>query len=67
MDGGEKVLVEPHFPNHLVQGLIRTGHDVQVAADTGGFGRGQIIWRNLDTGVLMGGTESRADGMVAAW
>ncbi len=64
---GKKVLVEPHFPNHLVQGLIRKGHDVQVAADTGGFGRGQIIWRNLDTGVLMGGTESRADGMVAAW
>lgn len=64
---GKKVMVEPHFPNHLVQALIRKGHQIQVASDTGGFGRGQIIWRNPQTGVLMGGTESRTDGTIAAW
>jgi gamma-glutamyltranspeptidase/glutathione hydrolase len=64
---GKKVMVEPHFPNHLVQALIRKGHQIQVASDTGGFGRGQIIWRNPQTGVLMGGTESRTDGAIAAW
>ncbi|RDI40102.1 gamma-glutamyltransferase family protein [Falsibacillus pallidus] len=64
---GKKILVEPHFPNHLAQGLARKGHQIQVATDTGSFGRGQIIWRDEKTGVLMGGTESRTDGAIAAW
>jgi len=64
---GKTVQVEPEFPNYLVQALIRKGHDVQVMPDTGGFGRGQIIWRNPETGVLQGGTESRTDGAIAAW
>jgi gamma-glutamyltranspeptidase/glutathione hydrolase len=33
---------------------------------SGGFGRGQIIWRQPD-GVLVGGTEPRTDGQIAAW
>lgn len=65
--GGKKVHVEPEFPNYLVQALQRKGHDIEVLPDTGSFGRGQIIWRNPETGVLAGGTESRTDGMVAAW
>jgi gamma-glutamyltranspeptidase/glutathione hydrolase len=64
---GKKVQVEPHFPNHIAQALARKGHQIEVALDTGGFGRGQIIWRDPETGVLMGGTESRADGSVASW
>lgn len=64
---GKKVEVEPHFPNHLAQALARKGHQIEVALDTGGFGRGQIIWRDPETGVLMGGTESRTDGSIAAW
>lgn len=65
--GGKTVWVEPNFPNHLVQALIRKGHQIQVATDTDSFGRGQIIWRHPETGVLSGGTESRTDGTVAAW
>ena len=64
---GKKVVVEPEFPDHLVQGLIRKGHDITVAKDSGSFGRGQIIWRNPVTGVLQGGTESRTDGAIAVW
>lgn len=64
---GNKVLVEPDFPNHLAQALIRKGHDVQASVDSGSFGRGQIIWRNPETGVLAGGTESRTDGSIAVW
>jgi gamma-glutamyltranspeptidase/glutathione hydrolase len=64
---GKKVLVEPHFPSHLAQALVRKGHQIQVAVDKGAFGRGQIIWRDPETGVLSGGTESRADGVVASW
>ncbi|MCF6138897.1 gamma-glutamyltransferase family protein [Pseudalkalibacillus berkeleyi] len=63
----KKVLVEPSFPNHIAQALARKGHHIQVAMDGGPFGRGQIIWRDPETGVLAGGTESRTDGSVAAW
>ncbi|MCM3597352.1 gamma-glutamyltransferase family protein [Metabacillus idriensis] len=64
---GKKVLVEPHFPSHLAQALVRKGHEIQKTVDTGQFGRGQIIWRDPDTGVLTGGTEPRADGSIASW
>lgn len=58
--------VEHHFPQHIAQALARKGHNIKVALDAGGFGRGQIIWRN-EEGVLIGGTESRTDGAIAAW
>ena len=64
----EKIIeVEPQFPDYLAQALARRGHTVQRAVDSGMFGRGQIIWRDPDSGVLAGGTEPRADGEVAAW
>lgn len=63
---GKTVHVEHEFPNYLVQSLERKGHQIQVT-DAGHFGRGQIIWRNLETGVLQGGTESRTDGAIAVW
>ncbi|GAB7386470.1 gamma-glutamyltransferase family protein [Bacillaceae bacterium] len=61
------VFVERGIPDHIVQELARRGHDVRIAADPAGFGRGQIIWRDPRTGVLAGGTEPRTDGAVAAW
>lgn len=64
---GKTIMVEPDFPNEMAQALARKGHDIKVALDNGTFGRGQIIWRDYQTGVLVGGTESRADGIVAAW
>jgi len=65
--GGKKVQVEPEFPGELIEALRQKGHDIEVMPDGGAFGRGQIIWRDLQTGVLAGGTESRTDGMIAAW
>ncbi|MCM3360922.1 gamma-glutamyltransferase family protein [Niallia sp. MER TA 168] len=64
---GKKILVEPHFPNYLAQALARRGHEIQTATDYGHFGRGQIIWRDEETGALIGGTESRTDGAIASW
>ncbi|MFD1206737.1 gamma-glutamyltransferase family protein [Sporosarcina contaminans] len=64
---GNKLLVEPNFPNYLAQALTRKGHQVVPTIDSGSFGRGQIIWRNQQTGVLSGGTESRTDGSIAVW
>ncbi|WP_018923011.1 gamma-glutamyltransferase family protein [Salsuginibacillus kocurii] len=59
------VEVEPNFPDHIAQALVRKGHQVKKSVDEGGFGRGQIIWRDPKTGVLTGGTEPRADGYIS--
>ncbi|MCL6443527.1 MAG: gamma-glutamyltransferase family protein [Alicyclobacillus sp.] len=63
---GKQVDVE-RFPEHVVQALIRKGHQLRIATDAGGFGRGQIIWRDPVSGVLAGGTEPRTDGSIAAY
>jgi len=62
---GRDILVEPHFSRHLAQQLGAKGHNVRISMDASQFGRGQIIWRNPENGVLTGGTESRTDGMIA--
>jgi gamma-glutamyltranspeptidase / glutathione hydrolase len=64
---GKHIEVEHHFPNHIVKQLAARGHQMKVAYDGGGFGRGQVIVRNPDTGVLTGGTEMRTDGSIACW
>ena len=63
----KQIEVEKNFPTHIAKELAAYGHDVGVALESGSFGRGQIIWRDLETGVLAGGTESRCDGSVVAY
>ncbi|MDI5921583.1 gamma-glutamyltransferase family protein [Halomonas sp. LR5S13] len=64
---GRTVEVEPHFPDHLAQALARRGHHIVKLADSVSFGRGQIIVRDAETGVLCGGTEPRTDAAVLPW
>jgi len=64
---GKTVRVENSFPHHFALSLAEKGHDIQIALEPNEFGRGQIIWRDPETGVLCGGTESRTDGTIAAW
>ncbi|MBB6453283.1 gamma-glutamyltranspeptidase/glutathione hydrolase [Salirhabdus euzebyi] len=64
---GKTVLVEPSFPHHVAEALKRRGHDIKIELEIGEFGRGQIIWRDPETGVLFGGTEHRTDGTIATW
>ncbi|HET7627036.1 MAG TPA: gamma-glutamyltransferase family protein [Bacillales bacterium] len=64
---GKIVEVEHTFPHHIASALADRGHDIRIALEPNSFGRGQIIWRNPENGVLTGGTEPRTDGMVAAW
>ncbi|MCD8508565.1 MAG: gamma-glutamyltransferase family protein [Bacillus sp. (in: Bacteria)] len=64
---GKEVHLEHSVLNHIALGLSAKGHQIQVAHQTGGFGRGQIIWRDPVTGVLAGGTESRTDGSIAVY
>lgn len=59
------VEIEIGTPKFIFEHLQRRGHQVQWAKDSGSFGRGQIILKNGET--LIGATEPRTDGMVAAW
>ncbi|RVU55481.1 gamma-glutamyltransferase family protein [Anaerosphaera multitolerans] len=64
--GGKEIQVERGFSYSLTEELVRRGHKVSVLPESISFGRGQIIWRD-ENGVLMGATEPRTDGTVAAW
>ncbi|WP_226654953.1 gamma-glutamyltransferase family protein [Pseudalkalibacillus hwajinpoensis] len=64
---GKRVWVESTFPPHLAEALTRKGHEIEVQLEKGAFGRGQIIWRDQQSGTLFGGTESRTDGTIAAY
>ncbi|WP_434984647.1 gamma-glutamyltransferase family protein [Vreelandella zhaodongensis] len=61
---GTTIEVEADFPNHLALALAGRGHHIVKVADSISFGRGQIILRDPDSGVLHGGTEPRTDGAV---
>ena len=63
---GKKIDLEPGFPKYIAEALIRKGHDINMSFDSISFGRGQVIVRQ-ENGVLVAGTEGRADSGVAAW
>jgi len=63
---GKRVYIEPQFPEPVAKALECFGHEIRRHDDTPSFGRGQIIWR-MEDGTLVGGTEPRADGTIAAW
>jgi len=65
--GKKTVGIEHQVPLHITRGLSAKGHDIELAHDYSSYGRGQIIVRNPDTGVLCGGTEQRTDGHIAHW
>lgn len=63
---GKKVEVEAQVDSAIIEGLRARGHEIVVKQDRSTFGRGQIIWRRED-GTLVGATEGRTDGTVAAF
>lgn len=67
MAGDNKVGIEQGASRDLINALARRGHEVVVASDLTDYGRGQIILRDPVSGVLWGGTEPRADSVVAVW
>ncbi len=60
---GMNVLLEYGVPQHIIEGLDALGHNVDVRAEGGTFGRGQIIWR-MENGSLVAGSDPRADGLA---
>jgi gamma-glutamyltranspeptidase/glutathione hydrolase len=66
MDGraGGQVALEQGIPIHVISKLQEMGHQVEVVSgpERAVFGRGQIILRERESGVLWGGSDPRADG-----
>ena len=66
---GDGVALEEGLPQSTFQELQRRGHAVYLVEgyDRYIFGGGQVIERDIDTGVLRGGSEPRKDGCAIGW
>ena len=64
--GGKHIQLEREILPEIAAELSERGHEVEIVDDPIDMGRGQIIWRT-ENGLLMGGTEPRCDGTIAAW
>ena len=61
---GGRVALEDGIPAHVISDLEKMGHPVYSVSgyDRSLFGRGQVILRDAETGVLCAGSDPRADG-----
>lgn len=68
-DPGGEVLIEKGYPLDQVIALHEKGHHLRMVKGRGRFvfGGGQIIQRNPDTGILIGGSDPRKDGCALGW
>ena len=64
--GADGVLAEPEVGSDTIAALRRLGHNIRAEEGRAGFGGGQMVWRNPDTGVLIAGSEPRKDGCAVA-
>ncbi len=60
------VALENTFHPQIALQLQARGHDIQIAADSVAFGRGQMILKD-EHGALVGGAEKRTDSNIACW
>ncbi len=67
--GDRSVKVEEDLDASVVDDLRARGHDIAVqrSYERVGFGGGQVVSRDADTGVLCAGTEPRKDGSALGW
>ncbi|MEW6287531.1 MAG: gamma-glutamyltransferase family protein [Chloroflexota bacterium] len=63
-EAGGRVAIEEGMPKETLDALQAMGHPVYEVTgyERALFGRGQVIWRDQETGVLCGGSDPRADG-----
>jgi gamma-glutamyltranspeptidase/glutathione hydrolase len=61
---GGRVALEEGMPPDVISGLEKMGHPVYSVSgfERSLFGRGQVILRDAETGVLVAGSDPRADG-----
>jgi len=65
-EAGGTVALEEGIPLSTMARLAEMGHPVRPVMGHGRavFGRGQVILRDRETGVLWGGSDPRADGLA---
>ncbi|GAB4456448.1 MAG: gamma-glutamyltransferase family protein [Anaerolineales bacterium] len=63
-EAGGRVAIEEGMPKETLDALQKMGHPVYEVTgyERALFGRGQVILRDPETGVLCGGSDPRADG-----
>ena len=63
-ESGGRIAIEEGMPEAIFNGLQKMGHPVYSVTgyERALFGRGQVILREAETGVLCGGSDPRADG-----
>ena len=63
-ESGGRVALEEGIPDEVISDLEKLGHPVYSVSgyDRSLFGRGQVILRDAETGVLCAGSDPRADG-----
>ncbi len=68
-DAGGRVLVEDAWDPATLTALARRGHRLQRVSGLARtvFGGGQVIVRDAQTGVLIGGSDGRKDGCAVGW
>jgi gamma-glutamyltranspeptidase / glutathione hydrolase len=66
---GKQFALEAAFAGETVRELKRRGHELlsEEKAARQHYGGGQVIVRDPESGVLIGGSEPRNDGMAAGW
>ena len=66
---GEGVVLEEGLSHDVLSNLQQRGHRIRLATgySRASMGGGQIIQRDPDTGVLLGGSEPRKDGAAVGW
>ncbi len=63
----KKIFLETTYSANTAQRLADRGHEVFFSRNKGKFGRGQIILRDQNKGIIIGASEPRADGQVAVF
>ncbi len=67
IDNPFELRIEDRMPADVIAGLEARGHAVTLQSAWGGGGSAQTIARDPETGVLIGGTDSRVEGMVLGY
>jgi gamma-glutamyltranspeptidase/glutathione hydrolase len=62
-----QVAVESRFPAATADRLARLGHSVKTVGEWAGGGGAQIIMRDPETGILLGGSDRRAAGLALGY
>jgi gamma-glutamyltranspeptidase/glutathione hydrolase len=64
---GKSVALEPGIDDGVRDELARRGHALRPKGEALHYGGGQVILRDPESGVLVGGSEPRNDGAAVGW